>query len=341
MSTLKIVLDSYLQKFNEIFDESCKKNKLQCEEMRNKIINIFSNLDLNKESTHISDYQNEEIRKLVSENKKLKRENEHLMNKLSSMQINNSESFIKNKKILIVLVSNSKSDLSKLRLSNIFDRVIVPLRLYQNNVQICTLTNHKYKIKNEGFNDEIINYQYKKPQLMKICDLFEQINFDDYDWYIKINFDTYFHENFDTKKLQECSEYAINCRCRDYEGPSVNIKNALSVDPNKYKVKIKLNNNSTIINPDDNFYVFHKNIAKQAFSTLNLNIYLEYVIKLNDNFKTWGEKWMLNKQYFIDNIEHERQGHHKFIWYSRNTNINPISINISNGIFKSSNLACE
>ena len=96
------------------------------------------------------------------------------------------------------------------------------------------------------------------------------------------------------------------------------------------KNDIKFNMN-TIINPDDQIYFFHKNIALKAFSSLSIETYLEYCKKYNQmNVKPlWISEWMLRLDYWTHNKNAEREGHHQFIWNSREIFINPISINVS------------
>ena len=87
-------------------------------------------------------------------------------------------------------------------------------------------------------------------------------------------------------------------------------------------------------------YFFHKNIAGQAFAPLSLDSYLDYVenLKVQNNKPFWMESWMLSDNYFINNKDNEREGHHKFIWNNRNIFINPISLNLQTKSLTSGNL---
>jgi hypothetical protein len=95
-------------------------------------------------------------------------------------------------------------------------------------------------------------------------------------------------------------------------------------------------NDKVTICPDDQMYIFHKSI-KKAFSPITNDTYLNYCKKINDKREYWVDQWMLDETYWKKNIC-EREGHHKFIWYSRGFDINPISINIKMNGLVSSNL---
>ena len=60
-------------------------------------------------------------------------------------------------------------------------------------------------------------------------------------------------------------------------------------------------------------------------------MFLGWHLKYNQmNVKPlWIYEWMLCLDYWTHNKNAEREGHHQFIWNSRNIFINPISINIS------------
>jgi hypothetical protein len=80
-------------------------------------------------------------------------------------------------------------------------------------------------------------------------------------------------------------------------------------------------------------YIFHKSI-KEAFSPITNDTYLNYCKKINDKREYWVDEWMLHETYW-EGI-YEREGHHKFIWYSRGFDVNPIGLDIRmNGLVSS------
>ena len=98
-------------------------------------------------------------------------------------------------------------------------------------------------------------------------------------------------------------------------------------------------NDKTIICPDDQMYIFHKSI-KNAFSPITTDTYLNYCKIINNKRDYWVDDWMLDESYWEKNIC-EREGHHKFIWYSRGLDINPISLDLQMNNLTSSHLVVK
>lgn len=243
-------------------------------------------------------------------------------------------------KILIIIVSRDINNTHRHALLTIKNNLIDSLKNDDNIVDLCSvLSETNYDM---SYKSILGNFKYEfictDPQLRKVCYIFEKIKYDDYDWYIKVRPEIYLLEKITNKNFEFFSKEKINSRCRCYEGEKINLSNGLSIP---YSSKwINYNSKFTIINPDDQMYFFHKNIAGLAFAPLSLDSYLDYVenLKIQINKPFWMESWMLSDNYFINNKDNEREGHHKFIWNNRNIFINPISLNLQMTSLRSGNL---
>lgn len=104
--------------------------------------------------------------------------------------------------------------------------------------------------------------------------------------------------------LYKCDKDKINTRIRNYFGPSINIKNGTSLQNDwlKGRGEAPTLSDKVLINPDDMFYIFHKSIAKKAFSP------------------PYNKSWNCHKQH---------ESYHRLAWSSRGIKINPIGIDVN------------
>ena len=215
-------------------------------------------------------------------------------------------------------------------LGNIHKHIINPLKMDNVDVDIATCISGDHNIIS---NDVTYNFKFDGFQLSKVCHVVNKFN-DEYEYYIKLRpeiiLNTIINKNF----LMNLSKSKINSRCRQYSGPSIDLKHGMSCQTSCIrKGDIQLND-KTIITPDDQMYIFHKSI-KEAFSPITNDTYLNYCKKINDNREYWVDEWMLCETYWEKN-NCEREGHHKFIWYSRGYDVNPIGLDIRmNGLVSS------
>jgi len=238
-------------------------------------------------------------------------------------------------KILIMIISHEIKDFLY---NNINEYVITPLQKDGFIVELATCTSSE-KQKNSIRDKVKYNFVLPKFQLTKVCHVVNNLCDNDYEWYVKIRPDIKIYTKITKSYLENLSKTQINTRCIKYNGPAIHIPYGLS---HNLSDKIMVNdgeNSKTIITPDDQIYIFHNKIAKKAFAPITLNTYLEYCDYLNNNPNLyWVDSWM-SKNYFNENYKKgEREGHHKFIWYSRDVTINPIGLNIHFRKLKSGNL---
>lgn len=172
--------------------------------------------------------------------------------------------------------------------------------------------------------------------MAKVCYVVNKFEDDEYDYYIKmrpeIELNTIINQTF----LLELSNTKINSRCRQYAGPSIDLTFGMSRQTNCIRNGDIRCNDKVVICPDDQMYIFHKSI-KKAFSPITNDTYLNYCKKINDKREYWVDEWMLDETYWKKNVC-EREGHHKFIWYSRGFDINPIGLDMKMNSLVSSNL---
>lgn len=223
-------------------------------------------------------------------------------------------------KVLLMIVSHNITDNN---LPNIYDKIINPLKTDNIEVDIATCISGSNNIIS---NDVNYNFKFDGFQLGKVCYIVNNLN-NEYDYYIKlrpeIKLKTIINQDF----LLELSKTKINSRCRQYIGPSINLKFGMSCNPRDIRTGDIQFNDKTIINPDDQMYIFHKNI-KNAFSPITSETYLNYCKIINDKLEYWVDDWMLDEKYWNKLSFCEREGHHKFIWYSRGFDINPIGLDL-------------
>lgn len=234
-------------------------------------------------------------------------------------------------KLLLIIISHNANNINFL---NIYNNIINPLKKDDIEVDIASC----FSLKNIKIDNKLVKYQfyYNGFQLSKVCYVINNIN-DEYDYYIKyrpeIILDTLITKTF----LLKLNKNKINCRCRQYSGGPIDLQYGMSCQ--KICIRpgdIKYNKTNTIICPDDQMYIFHKNI-KQAFSLIDSETYSNFCDYINYKKQYWVDEWMLNKEYWEKNVC-EREGHHKFIWYSRGFEINPISIKLKMKSLSSSHL---
>jgi hypothetical protein len=231
-------------------------------------------------------------------------------------------------KILLMIISHN---ISNNNLDNIYKNIINPLNMDNVDVDIATCTSGIHNIIS---NDVRVRYNYKfdGTQLTKVCYVVNKFD-DEYEYYIKIRPEIILNTIINKSFLINLSKSKINSRCRQYSGPSIDLKHGMSCQTRCIrKGDIQLND-KTIICPDDQMYIFHKSI-KEAFSPITNDTYLNYCKKINDKREYWVDEWMLHETYW-EGI-YEREGHHKFIWYSRGFDVNPIGLDIRmNGLVSS------
>ena len=235
-------------------------------------------------------------------------------------------------KILLMIISHN---ISHNNLDNIYKNIINPLKMDNVDVDIVTCISGTHNIIS---NDVTYNYKFDGFQLAKVCYVVNKFN-DEYEYYIKIRPEVILNTIIDKSFLINLSKSKINSRCRQYSGPSIDLKNGMSCQKNHIrKGDIQLND-KTIINPDDQMYIFHKSI-KTAFLPITNDTYLNYCKKINDKREYWVDEWMLRETYWEKSIC-EREGHHKFIWYSRGFDVNPIGLDIRMNCLASSQLVVK
>jgi hypothetical protein len=233
-------------------------------------------------------------------------------------------------KILIIFVNKDISESYRSYIPNIETNLIKELRKY-NVVDIATVLSTENNILK---NDAKYNFICNKGQVSKICHLFDNIDYDEYDWYIKVRPDITFSEKINTDKLLKCNKNKINCRVRSYIGNNISVKHGTSIKNIPFN-NINRNNciqkNSEEINitPDDIFFIFNKKIAEKAFKSLSINDYLHYsenIENIENQFAV--DTWMHREDYWLRNPI-EREGHFKFILLCRNVSINIIGVNLT------------
>jgi hypothetical protein len=233
-------------------------------------------------------------------------------------------------KVLLMIISHN---ITKNNLQNIYNKIINPLKTNNIEVDIATCISGSNNIIS---NEVKYNFKFDGFQLAKVCYVVNKFEDDEYDYYIKmrpeINLTTIINQTF----LLELSKTKINSRCRQYAGPSIDLKFGMSCQENCIRKDDILCNDKVIICPDDQMYIFHKSI-KKAFSPIANDTYLNYCKKINDKREYWVDQWMLDETYWKKNTC-EREGHHKFIWYSRGFDINPIGLDMRMNSLVSSNL---
>jgi len=227
-------------------------------------------------------------------------------------------------KILIIFVSRN---LDNNNLKNIKENLIDSLKTEKTNIDLALVSS-------DNNNNRILNFKYeiicKSGQFSKITQLLNTINIDDYDWYIKIRPELFFHEKITLNKIISLSKNKINSRVRQYLGPEINIKKSVSIPTNdiiarqhcKNKKTWALNDfkryNLLIVNPDDQFYIFHNNIARIAFNKI--------------------KEEEINNNLIVKEINTQRENFHGNIWRLRDIEINIISIDLTFRNFRSGDL---
>lgn len=233
-------------------------------------------------------------------------------------------------KVLLMIISHN---ITNNNLQNIYDKIVNPLKMNNIEVDLVTCISGSENIIS---NKVKYNFKFDGFQLAKVCYVVNKFEDEEYDYYIKMRPEIKLNTLIDQRFLLELSKTKINSRCRQYSGPSIDLKFGMSCQKSQIKKEDILFNNKIVICPDDQMYIFHKSI-KKAFSPITNDTYLNYCKKINDKREYWVDDWMLNETYWKQNI-HEREGHHKFIWYSRGFDLNPIGLDIRMNSLESSDL---
>lgn len=238
---------------------------------------------------------------------------------------------------ILIILSAYKFDIKFNKTINIINQKLINiLKKENNNVDICLVSSHNDHNNYENIVGEI---KYKvlsdKKQLGKILDIFKINEIKEYDWYIKIRPDIELHENINTKKILSCDKNKFNSRVRWYIGDHINIKYGTS-----YTFNINdcwgeswiYNKDINYIVPDDQIYIFHKNITnifKININNLSNKFYNIYRYNHNNpsNFK-WNMIYTNLKNLLINyyNNQEDEWFHGDFLRYN-NISINPIGIN--------------
>ena len=229
-------------------------------------------------------------------------------------------------KVLLIIVSRDMSDIT--HIPSMKKNIIDVLQAQGVEVDVGMVSSNN---DHDNYKNILGNIKYKLnnpyPQLSKVCHIFTEIKYNDYDWYIKIRPEIEVLESIGIEKLSSCSKNAINARVRGYEGPRINVRYGAAV-PNDYRHGDKLvhqkdylhNENTIQINPDDQFYIFHKNIAKQAFSPLDITAMVNGEINVPAG-KLYG------KNVLKEAASGQREGFHYLVWtVMRKIPVNPRGI---------------
>jgi len=245
-----------------------------------------------------------------------------------------------NTKVLLIFVSgNTRNDESN-NMVTIKQNIIDPLKQQNCIVNIAFVTSEQLYYDYENILGDITHTLISdEPQYSKVCNLLDIIGYNNYDWYIKLRPEIGMLETINLDKLNSYSKTAINSRIRHYIGPKINIKYGVSIsneeilkaqNGDKNLDNCKTNDfklNDTIIqSPDDQIYIFHKNIAQQAFQKLNLNSLLNGNLLDNTVYDSIEMYRIL-----IGEAYRQCEGFHRFIWMARGIDINIIGLNV---IFK-------
>tara|TARA_B110000305_G_scaffold108444_1_gene122043 strand:- start:6023 stop:6733 length:711 start_codon:yes stop_codon:yes gene_type:complete len=235
-------------------------------------------------------------------------------------------------RVLLMIISHN---ISKNNLNNIYDKIINPLKGDNIDVDIATCISGDHNIIS---NDVTYNFKFDGFQLAKVCYVVNNFN-DEYEYYIKIRPEIILKTTINNNFLIKLSKSKINSRCRQYSGPPIDLTHGMSCQVNCIRTGDIQYNDKVVINPDDQMYIFHKSI-KKAFSPITIDTYLNYCKTINDTRDYWVDEWMLDESYWKKTIC-EREGHHKFIWYSRGLDVNPIDLDIQMNGLISSNLVVK
>ncbi len=177
-------------------------------------------------------------------------------------------------KILIIVASYKMDNKFNKTMETIQKKLISVLKKENNIVDICLVSSHN---DHNNYKNIIGEIKYKvlsnKKQFGKIMDIFKLSEIKEYDWYIKIRPDIELYENIDTEKILSCDENKFNSRVRWYIGDHINVKYGTSHTFNKndgWGESWIYNNNINYIVPDDQIYIFNKNIIN-IFNIFNIN----------------------------------------------------------------------
>jgi|SaaInlV_165m_DNA_2_1040747.scaffolds.fasta_scaffold27372_1 hypothetical protein len=245
-----------------------------------------------------------------------------------------------NTKVLLIFVSGNTRNNESNNMVTIKQNIINPLKHQNCTVNIAFVTSEQLYYDYEHILGKITHkFISDEPQYSKVCNLLDIIGYDNYDWYIKLRPEIGILETINLDKLNRYSKTAINSRIRHYMGPKINIKYGVSISNEEF-VKAQNGdknldnwnandfkyNDIKICAPDDQIYIFHKNIAQQAFQKLNLNSLLNGNLLDNTIFDSIEMYKIL-----IGEAYRQCENFHRFIWMARGIDINIIGLNV---IFK-------
>ena len=233
-----------------------------------------------------------------------------------------------NKKEKILLVFTNRNMVNNWNsLNSIRDKLINPLKKYYT-LDIATVTSNKY---NDNFENILGKAKYKitceKPVMSKLCKLFETINYDDYNWYIKIRPELTLMENIDLNTIKKCCKNSVNGRVRHYFGPYINIKNAVSI-PNHQIISCQ-NSDINIKDWNRNDFKYKKDVSLAPCSLIYIfsNLVAKKIIDI-DVKKLEGENIPKGiKNHLIGEINSQHEGFHGAYYKYSNINYNIIGLN--------------
>ena len=216
---------------------------------------------------------------------------------------------------ILIIISGHEFTQENLQCIHSLKRYIINNKKFLNKqVDVALICSNKEQL--NAFDNHLSNIKYKicnsNKQLSKICDFISELK-ESYTWYIKVRPDI---ELLSPIRFKTLDKNAINARCRQYIGnrriPYGSSLNGAWLKEH-YNSIIFCDIESKIV-LDDQIYIFHNNIAKQAFQ------------KIQDFEFEEG---------FSYDSEIQNENLHTFLWLVRKIKLNPYGINL---VFHNKNL---
>lgn len=233
----------------------------------------------------------------------------------------------KEKEKILLVFTNRSMENNWGSLASIRDKLINPLKKHYT-LDIAVVTSIEY---NNEYDNILGKAKYKilyeKPVISKMCKLLENINYDDYNWYIKIRPEITLLENIDINTIKKCCINSVNGRVRHYFGPYINMKNAVSI-PN-HQIRSCQNSNINIKDWNRNDFKYKKEVSLAPcsliyiFSNLVAKKFTDIDVK-----KIEGENMSHGvKDHLIREINGQHEGFHGAYFKYNNINYNIIGLN--------------
>jgi hypothetical protein len=193
----------------------------------------------------------------------------------------------------------------EISIKTIYDRLITIIRNEIDTLDICSVSSHD---DHDTYKSIIGEIKYKlisnDKQFGKMVHVFKNINIEDYDWFIKIRPDINLLEDINIEKILSCNKDAMNTRLRWYNGPHLFILYGTSHSVKKNDVWEQswiYNVDEQNITPDDQIYIFNKNIINIFdpidFNNIDINLVDTYY-RYNHNYPV-DNRW----QKYIHNVK--------------------------------------